>query len=1052
MLLGELFSGAESREDMDAIWAVLEEAVVEFTDVTFLRYWFNKFRCLRNKHSSKFFGLELLVAKIVKAFRSDDLPKVNCLVSRWSTLDDVKAHAFDVLFCSSVKSEVIVKHLSLVCRDYRRSKMFELRLVEKASIRKAIERCIENFCLDKDSIIKSVLNRPFHKVVLDYLVVNNKLILEPEEVKKCSMLLVLSDLWAHQYASLEYVWNDAFSGVMCAVNMDELLLVVFSLSDGKTAGFGKVALRCLLKLLNVCLTVSLVPALWKEAWIFSKILFDCILVACSKFNVLQDNNFSVLKDMSTQSLVFAIRSVVKNALEKNREVWLVLQEMQKAYNLDRVNRVMTDFGLSGGYKRIFYDLLLCEVKRHKQLCGYQIDTRFVLKTRQIESGGSLTLYFSAGAFYTLNIASEFFEVNDISINSEKTVAIPINQDIKVASLNICGQPISIAKKGKMHHYLGIFLFTERLSKPSVTKAHADICFFVNVMLRKAITDKQFLYLVSAVLQSIVSYHIQFSFVPFSVCCKWNVLVRKSLRSKACLFHDFPNATLHHFSLYGLKPFEQVQSKGKVTALIMFFNAFGILGHLFSHRFLDLQVLGWAPLDPLQFSVRLRVNPVNNFLAGLFKIFLDNELSLANNFLTAFHNSGHFSLSFILGKSLYFDLVKSLKCFGIAFGNQLFDKKSDLLDWKTFCHWKRLDLCSSVPHWFVVASKFFLDKGFSSSDTPGFFELHRLDVLGSSKFSAIKDRLHDVWLGFFEVYTDGSLKNAGSAEVVGDVATYFSALDLSVGVVVRDLFSSTMAKLQTVALSLEIPGNVRADLAVGTASGSPFLLLANMCKHFLVAEGTAVSGNAHHFVQDIFWSVCCAYWEAGPSCNVVLNVMVGCMDWVTTSLTFCSYMMKAMHRKLPVAVRKRLYNRCYSDVLCLLCGGVEFSDHAFTCVHESDIRNEILAEASVLLSQCSIDVGLYALVCKEFVLDEWLREACCVVNDQKLAVARIVNFAGLVWDGGVVSGLFRDVSSLFSDGVVRLLGMTKSFAVSFGYQKPCSFFFGLRGGVQVIIGV
>ncbi|KAG9302899.1 hypothetical protein G9A89_022315 [Geosiphon pyriformis] len=352
---------------------------------------------------------------------------------------------------------------------------------------------------------------------------------------------------------------------------------------------------------------------------------------------------------------------------------------------------MTDFGLSGDYKvhngldqgEIFYDPLLCEVKRHEQLC-------------EIKGGGGLTLYFSAGIFvndtiwigncqastqYALNIASEFFMINDISINSKKTVAIPINQGVKVAKLNICGQPILIAKKNEAYHYLGIFLSTEGLSKPSVAKAYADVCFFVNVVLKKAITDKQYSYLVSAILQPIVSYCIQFSFVSFNVCCKWDALVRKGLRSKACLPHDFSDAALHYPLLYSLKPFEQVQFEEKMAALIMFFNASGVLGCL------------------------LRVNPVNNFLAGLVKIFLDNGLSLMNNLLTAFRSPGHFPMSAILEKSLYFDLVISLRHF--------------------------------------VSSEFLRGKGFLSSGLADPIELLGLDILEFGKFSVVRDGLHNI---------------------------------------------------------------------------------------------------------------------------------------------------------------------------------------------------------------------------------------------------------------------------------------------------------------------
>ncbi|KAG9288471.1 hypothetical protein G9A89_015677 [Geosiphon pyriformis] len=103
------------------------------------------------------------------------------------------------------------------------------------------------------------------------------------------------------------------------------------------------------------------PSLWKEIWISmiskpyewksvltnthlialiktaQKILFkifsDRILLACSAHNVLCGNNFSVLKSTMTQSSIFVIGLVVKDALKKNQELWLVLQDMRKAYNL-----------------------------------------------------------------------------------------------------------------------------------------------------------------------------------------------------------------------------------------------------------------------------------------------------------------------------------------------------------------------------------------------------------------------------------------------------------------------------------------------------------------------------------------------------------------------------------------------------------------------------------------------------------------------------------------------------------------------------------------------
>ncbi|KAG9284349.1 hypothetical protein G9A89_023606 [Geosiphon pyriformis] len=111
----------------------------------------------------------------------------------------------------------------------------------------------------------------------------------------------------------------------------------------------------LLVFLNSCLFHESVPGPWKEAWvsmiskpyewksvltntqpitlietackILSKILSDRILLACSAYDVFCGDNFSVLKGTTTQIPIFAISSVVEDALEKNRELWLVLQDM-----------------------------------------------------------------------------------------------------------------------------------------------------------------------------------------------------------------------------------------------------------------------------------------------------------------------------------------------------------------------------------------------------------------------------------------------------------------------------------------------------------------------------------------------------------------------------------------------------------------------------------------------------------------------------------------------------------------------------------------------------
>ncbi|KAG9307425.1 hypothetical protein G9A89_017255 [Geosiphon pyriformis] len=285
------FFDTDHNSVMVSIGLVLEGVVVKSADEIFSKHWFSNFQCLKNKQFSKFLGLELLVAKIVKKLGSADILGFNLLIKKWSTLDANKALVVTCIVQAGEKQMDILKHLFIIKSEYRKFKMYESKLAEEV-----------------------------------------------------------------QYAPLGYVRDDVFSGVMCVIDISELVLVIGNLPDGKTAGLS-----------------GILNKLWKHS----------------------------SEKTSTQ--------------------------------------------------------------------------------------------------YALDMASEFFVINDISINSEKTVAIFINQDVITALLSICGQPILIAKKGKAHYYLGIFLSTERLFKPSVTKAHFNVCFFTNVLLRKTVTNKQFLYLVLAVL-------------------------------------------------------------------------------------------------------------------------------------------------------------------------------------------------------------------------------------------------------------------------------------------------------------------------------------------------------------------------------------------------------------------------------------------------------------------------------------------------------------------------------------------------------------------------
>ncbi|KAG9307301.1 hypothetical protein G9A89_017129 [Geosiphon pyriformis] len=545
-----------------------KNVVVEAADEVFSRCWFSKLDCLRNKHSSKFFKLKLLVVKLVKCLRLPGSSGTDYLIKAWSRIDEKKASSLCNMIDDGVSLDSILHYLPNIKKRYCRSKYIEFRIARDILIRKVIEKYMENFSSNKEHMIKSVLKHLFCKVVLNHLVIDNDLILLPDEVKST-------------YAPLDYVDDNAFCDVMSNISSDE-----FFWKHGN-----KLVLGGLLDITNACLVSGAVPetltntrpiALVETAWkILFKILSNRISLACSKFDVLRDNNFLVLKGTSTQTSIFAVGLIVEDTLEKDRELWLVLQDMKKAYDsvgwfhmlnsLTRIKMLITDFGLTQDYVvydsldqgeiflpllwRIFYDSLLCKVKKHKELYKYRLDSKFFSRSGKQDPKGGQTLFLAAGVFVDntiwignsrtttqniLNIASEFFQINNISINTDKT-------------LQISGSNILIAKGNDSHRYLGIFLSTS-LFKPSLSKAHSDIRFFMNMVLRKTVSEKQFLYLVLVVLQLIVCYRIQFTYVLLGVCEKWDRLLRKGLKLKANLPRDFLNEVLYYSELYGLKLF------------------------------------------------------------------------------------------------------------------------------------------------------------------------------------------------------------------------------------------------------------------------------------------------------------------------------------------------------------------------------------------------------------------------------------------------------------------------------------------------------------------
>ncbi|KAG9289144.1 hypothetical protein G9A89_022453 [Geosiphon pyriformis] len=119
-----------------------------------------------------------------------------------------------------------------------------------------------------------------------------------------------------------------------------------------------------------------VPSCWQEQ--FSSLIYvnDGVFFGMMK-QIDFDEFLFVVKDLPNGK---AAGSVVKDALEKGRKLWLVLQDMCKAYDL------------------VGWLHLKSSLERIKMCDRYQVDSKFVARMDKIESNAGLTSYLAAGAF------------------------------------------------------------------------------------------------------------------------------------------------------------------------------------------------------------------------------------------------------------------------------------------------------------------------------------------------------------------------------------------------------------------------------------------------------------------------------------------------------------------------------------------------------------------------------------------------------------------------------------------------------------------------------
>src|SRR5215212_729055 len=527
-------------------------------------------------------------------------------------------------------------------------------------------------------MIDSILEREKKVITLDRCIIKDAsgdeiLITEKEEVLKAvkdhfnklsntatKPTAQLERVWKEEYEPLVQVEDECFIDIMNSITTDEWTEVLHTLPLGKAAGLSKISYemikysskKCkeiLRKFYDLCLQLNDIPNQWNQAIVYPipkpgdwelnlakirpitlletprKILMKILTNRLSNklennYEILKNHNYAGLPGRSTQEPIHTLNTLMENARETNKELWILMQDMSKAYDLvnreslikalrriklpetfttfisnslkNRRNKIITDFGYTESFKIsngidqgeimslllwvIYYNPLFTKIEKMKETSniGYELGYKEnkVSVTDLAYMDDSTWIAKKKSELETiLNVADSFNEFNGIKVNKDKSQLIVINSTESIADTNITygynTTKIQPLRNNTSTRFLGVWIsekdnknFVKNQIKDELDKAY-------NVMKYKKLIDDQIKYIYNVVLVPRCEYKMLITILSREEIKKLTTRIRKLLRNKIGISNIAPNIILPHKELYNLIDLYHRQSESQITNLL-----------------------------------------------------------------------------------------------------------------------------------------------------------------------------------------------------------------------------------------------------------------------------------------------------------------------------------------------------------------------------------------------------------------------------------------------------------------------------------------------------
>ncbi|KAF9156715.1 hypothetical protein BGX20_004197 [Mortierella sp. AD010] len=178
-----------------------------------------------------------------------------------------------------------------------------------------------------------------------------------------------------------------------------------------------------------------------------------------------------------------------------------------------------------------------------------------------------------------------------SINPKKSELLVINPTLAADELTIqLGNDVLRAlSPGTSARMLGVWFSADGKGVYARQVVQQEVSLICKILARKAITDKQAIYIVNNVLIPRILYRLTTTILTASEVTRIVGQYSGMIRQNLGLPSGTPNSILHHRRLHGLRPFGDSQEEEQISTALLRLNDHGLVRQVMEARFLAHQV-------------------------------------------------------------------------------------------------------------------------------------------------------------------------------------------------------------------------------------------------------------------------------------------------------------------------------------------------------------------------------------------------------------------------------------------------------------------------------